>query len=105
MHGLAYNIGSLVLDFAILFIIALILAKSPLLRWLAKFFFIAFISLSTPIITVAGVFLNLSNQEYGLALLNLLVGGFVSLVFIVIFPELKKMLKKENRNFKVWEKT
>ena len=102
---MAYNIGSLILDFAILFIFALILSKSPLLRWLAKFSFIAFISLSTPIITVAVVFLNLSDHRYGQALFSLLIGGLISSIFMVIFPELKKMLKKENRNFKVWEKT
>lgn len=103
MDSLAYNIGYTVLSFFFLFIFIFFLSKSPLLMWLTKFIFLLFWVFTSPIATLLIVTMNLKDGNYWMALIILLAGALSTAMGFMLYADLKKMLKKENRNFNLWK--
>lgn len=101
MDSLAYNIGYTVLIFFFLFIFVFFLSKSPLLMWLTKLISLFFWVFTSPIATLVIVSMNLNDGNYWMALIMLLAGALSSAMGFMLYADLKKMLKKENRNFKL----
>ena len=103
MDSLAYNIGYTVLGFFFLFIFVFFLSKSPLLMWLSKLIFLLGWVFTSPIATLVIVIMNLNDGNYWMALIMLLAGSLSSAMGFMLYADLKKILKKENRNFKLWK--
>ena len=104
MHSLSLLIGDTVIGFCILICIIWILSKSPILGWFATLLFILSLSITTPIVSLFVAYLSFSEGSYWYGLWQLFLGTVISIPFIwICYPELIKLFKKDNMNFKIWK--
>jgi hypothetical protein len=105
MDALSLLLGNTIIGGCILYFIIWLISKSPVLYFSAKLIFIVIFGFGSPIVAGFVALLSISEGDFGLGLFKLFLGFIVGYPLARIFyPELKKLFKKENRNFKVWEK-
>lgn len=104
MHSLSLLIGDTVIGLCIFVCILWILSKSPILSWFATLIFLLSLSITTPLASLFVAYLSFSEGNYWYGLWQLFLGTAISIPFIwICYPELIKLFKKDNMNFKIWK--